>query len=246
MSENTVLNQGQGGDTIATEDFGSYKIPREKIVIGVKDVDGGDVSASNPMPVGVIDASGNVVQGAQDASVVLLRKIVKLLETSAVQDAKQRQRVVVDAVGNNNSISTECGGSIPVNVLSAVGVADHSGNVVPGVQDYTIVLLRKIVKLLEASSIQDSKNRQRVTIDAVGNANVSASTECSGYVPVNINNIPSFYQYNANGNIIYPNSNTAAPTINALLPVDQRWEIIDRARMSYGASIRPNLNWNLK
>ena len=55
MSDGTALNAvtAPGGDTIDTEDpgGGAPKIPRSKIVIGVRDTDGGDVSGSNPMPV---------------------------------------------------------------------------------------------------------------------------------------------------------------------------------------------------
>lgn len=51
MAENTVLNVGSGGDTIATEDIGAYKLPVSKIRIGATDVDGGDVTTSNPFPV---------------------------------------------------------------------------------------------------------------------------------------------------------------------------------------------------
>jgi hypothetical protein len=52
MADGTILNAGSGGDTIQTEDFGAAgKIPRSKLVLGAVDVDGGDVSATNPMPV---------------------------------------------------------------------------------------------------------------------------------------------------------------------------------------------------
>src|SRR5215831_18652203 len=50
MADGTVLNAGSGGDTIQTEDFGpAGKVPLSKLVLGA--VDGGDVSATNPMPV---------------------------------------------------------------------------------------------------------------------------------------------------------------------------------------------------
>lgn len=58
MSDNTTLNPGAAGDVIATEDIGAYKLPVSKIRLGAKDVDGGDVTASNPMPVTVYAASG--------------------------------------------------------------------------------------------------------------------------------------------------------------------------------------------
>ena len=52
MSDNTVLNLGGGGDTIATEDIGGgVKITRCKIVLGGHGTDGGDVTSNNPVPV---------------------------------------------------------------------------------------------------------------------------------------------------------------------------------------------------
>ena len=64
MSDGTLLNQGIGGDTIATEDIAlgdsrgdaalpttEYKIPRSKIAVGAVDQDLGDVDEGNPMPV---------------------------------------------------------------------------------------------------------------------------------------------------------------------------------------------------
>lgn len=59
MADNTRLNPGSGGDNIATEDIGTYKIPVCKIRTGATDVDGGDVTTANPFPVAVLDqASG--------------------------------------------------------------------------------------------------------------------------------------------------------------------------------------------
>ena len=51
MADGTILNPGSGGDTIDNEQVGGVKIPRGKIVLGARDVDGGDVSAANPLPV---------------------------------------------------------------------------------------------------------------------------------------------------------------------------------------------------
>lgn len=51
MANNTELNPGVGGDTIATDDVGSYKIEKVKIVTGAAGVDGGPVTTSNRLPV---------------------------------------------------------------------------------------------------------------------------------------------------------------------------------------------------
>lgn len=65
VSDNTTLNIGSGGDTIATEDTGlGYKLAVSKIRLGAKDQDGGDVTSSNPFPVAIVaaDVTGALIQ----------------------------------------------------------------------------------------------------------------------------------------------------------------------------------------
>jgi len=50
MADNTTLNTGVGGDTLATDDIGGIKYPRGKITLGADGVNDGDVSVSNPLP----------------------------------------------------------------------------------------------------------------------------------------------------------------------------------------------------
>ena len=54
MPDNTILNTGAGGDTIASDDIGGVKFQRVKIVEGADGINDGDVSASNPLPVEII------------------------------------------------------------------------------------------------------------------------------------------------------------------------------------------------
>lgn len=51
---------------------------------------------------------------ASDAQLQALKRIVKLLESGAVTDAKLRQRVVVEGIGTNNAASTELNATMPV------------------------------------------------------------------------------------------------------------------------------------
>ena len=50
MGDNTVINRGEGGDIIATDDVGGAKFQRVKMSLGVDGVFDGDVSVSNPLP----------------------------------------------------------------------------------------------------------------------------------------------------------------------------------------------------
>lgn len=51
MADNTLLNVGTGGDTLATDDIGGVKYQRTKTTLGADGVTDGDVSKANPMPV---------------------------------------------------------------------------------------------------------------------------------------------------------------------------------------------------
>ena len=51
MADNTTLNTGSGGDVIASDDIGSVKYQRIKLIHGADGVNDGDVSQANPLPV---------------------------------------------------------------------------------------------------------------------------------------------------------------------------------------------------
>lgn len=51
MADNTTLNTGTGGDTIASDDIAAVKYQRIKLVHGADGVNAGDVSLTNPFPV---------------------------------------------------------------------------------------------------------------------------------------------------------------------------------------------------
>ena len=56
MADNTILNTGTGGDTIATDDIGGIKYQRVKIVHGQDGQNQGDVCHGNALPVDIIGA----------------------------------------------------------------------------------------------------------------------------------------------------------------------------------------------
>jgi hypothetical protein len=51
MADNTLLNVGTGGDTIASDDISAVKYQRTKTTLGADGVNDGDISKANPMPV---------------------------------------------------------------------------------------------------------------------------------------------------------------------------------------------------
>ena len=102
---------------------------------------------------------------------------------------------------------------------------------VTNINDEALWLLRRMVKLLEVSGTTDSRNRQRVTLDAIG----ATPTELAATLPISA--IPAGANFIGYVGI----ANTAAAGFG--FPVDQRYEIIDRARDTYANGIRANLTW---
>src|SRR5437899_1218013 len=61
MADNTQIVAGSG-DVVSTEDIGGgVKLARSKIALGAHDVDGGDVTATNPFPItGTVNVLGTI------------------------------------------------------------------------------------------------------------------------------------------------------------------------------------------
>lgn len=57
MADNTTINTGTGGDVLRTDDVGGIKIPVSKIHTGADGVDGGPITAANPLPVQITSGS---------------------------------------------------------------------------------------------------------------------------------------------------------------------------------------------
>lgn len=50
MVDNTILNPGTGGDTVASDDIGGIKFQRVKLIAGINGVNDGDIAKTNPLP----------------------------------------------------------------------------------------------------------------------------------------------------------------------------------------------------
>ena len=80
----------------------------------------------------------------------------------------------------------------------------------------SVVLLRRILKVLESNAVVDSSQRQRVIADSVG-----ALPTLSNVTTV-----------------------ATVTTVNQLSGVDAKWTIIDIARNTYANGIRSKLIWS--
>lgn len=116
-------------------------------------------------------------------------------------------------------------------------------------------LLRRMNKLLESNAVVDNRLRQRITIDAIGNSTAGQTpTEITNTIPVSGTVTASVsgattLSISAN-DLQYVQSSQVSPyatkSNTTLLHVvtglvDERWRIIEDARISYGTAIRPNL-----
>jgi len=97
MADN-VLVQNPGGTnyTTATDVIGDVHYQRVKLASG-PDGTAVDVSDAAPLPVGALRA---------EDLLVMMSRIVKLLESNAVVDQQQRQRIAVDSIAGGLTLPT--------------------------------------------------------------------------------------------------------------------------------------------
>jgi len=93
-------------------------------------------------------------------------------------------------------------------------LTNDTGVVVNPAQDETVILLRRLVKIMESQAVVDNQMRQRVTVD------VMPTTTITGTVTTSLATITS---------------------LNQLAGVDSRWQLIDWSRQAYNSGIRSNL-----
>lgn len=121
MADNVGYTPGSGA-TVAADEIGGVLYQRMKPVVGVDGV-AVDVSNDNPMP---------LVANQTDDLLRMLSRIVKLLESNAVVDQQQRQRVVIEGslpVGTNGigNIGTVTSVTTCATVSSVTNIAANAG-----------------------------------------------------------------------------------------------------------------------
>jgi hypothetical protein len=117
----------------------------------------------------------------------------------------------------------------------------------------SILLLRRILKVLESSAIVDPRRRQKVVLDAIGTVvatglptEVTTTIPVSGTVTVGAITSPASTGTSVASGGQGPTASfpTLATTVYQPVwegPVDQRWRVIEAARTSYAVGIRSNL-----
>jgi hypothetical protein len=95
------------------------------------------------------------------------------------------------------------------------------------IENETVFLLRKMVKMLESNIVVDANMRQRIVVEILAN-------------------IYGIYGIGANGTNYPTTSTPSAYTAVSYLatwagPIDPRWTNIEQARINYNTRIRKNL-----
>lgn len=109
-------------------------------------------------------------------------------------------------------------------------VANTSGTAVNPAQDETIILLRRIAKLLESNAVTDANQRQRVIVEQATAANLLVTANTTAVAStVNM------------GQVVVGYGPQAAVAANI---IDSRFQLIDIARNSYANGIRSRLTWS--
>lgn len=141
MADNTVLNAGTGGDTIATDDLGAYgKVQRVKPNLGADGTavdaipvsNGLDTAAAGVQAVGLVaqldDASTGTVTENQFAPVRLSARRALLVEGVAGGTAQPVSGTVTATQGTGTNLHMVVDSGTVSTITNVVHVDDNSGN----------------------------------------------------------------------------------------------------------------------
>lgn len=130
MADNTLLNLGTGGDTIASDDIAGVKFQRVKIVHGIDGVNNGDVAPTNPMPTRLLDSTGLSIGARGDGSLrTVIDPTTLLFDSFETIDTTNTWTIggTVPPTGSNGSLLVN-----PGTAASATSFAKSQPTFVPG------------------------------------------------------------------------------------------------------------------
>lgn len=116
-------------------------------------------------------------------------------------------------------------------------ITNADGTAINPAQDESVILLRRIAKLLESSAVTDSSQRQRVVVEQATAA--SLNTTVAGTVAVS-SSVAGASTANI-GQVVVGYGGQAVAAANI---IDSRFQLIDIARNAYANGIRTNLVWS--
>lgn len=162
------------------------------------------------------------------------------LEHAEISSVHGKKVFNVDSSGNLVNPATS---EKQTNGSQKTQIVDGSNNtIVPPSQTTTseeAILLRRLVKLLESNAVVDIGGRQKVTLDFVSVGTVATGIPVSGLTSGA--GIPSTNYPTGLAPIQQPGTANWQPVW--IGPVDQRFQIIDAARLTYNQGIRSHLSF---
>ena len=100
-------------------------------------------------------------------------------------------------------------------------ILNASGTTINPATDETVLLLRRMLKLMEPLSVQDTNQRQRISLDA-STTTVAVAQATASSLNANVGTV---------GNI------------SLIAGIDPRFQFIDNARIAFATGIRNNLTY---
>lgn len=131
MADNTVLNSGSGGDTIATDDIAGVKHQRVKIQYGV-DGSATDVSDTNPLPIddagGSLTVDGTVTANAGTGTFTVDGSgVTQPVSGTVTANLSATDNAVLDTIETNTDFGTVVGGGLEATALRVTIASDSTG-----------------------------------------------------------------------------------------------------------------------
>ena len=202
MADNTELNTGSGGDTIATDDIAGVKHQRVKIEYGA-DGSATDVSDANPLPIDdaggsltVDNAQLSVVGGGTEATamrVTLANDSTGLvsvddnggsltIDGTVTANLSATDNAVLDQIEVNTSYGDNTGGGVEAGSLRVTMANDSTGVLSVDDNGGTLTVdnagLTELAAAINASNQMDvniADSNATVTVDGTVTANLSAT-----------------------------------------------------------------------
>jgi hypothetical protein len=179
MVDNTLLNLGTGGDTVASDDIAGIKFQRVKLIHGADGVNAGDVATGNPLPTvqtGALPAGTNNIG---DVDVLTQPPLSHATDSVRIGDGTDLALVsaagalLVDGAAVTQPVSAA---SLPL----PAGAATAALQTQPGV-DVGDVTVNNAAGA-SAVNVQDGGNS--ITVDGTVSANLNAGANNIGDVDV--------------------------------------------------------------
>jgi len=177
----------------------------------------------------------------KDFTLINLEGIYPIVNTTVGQVIYNPTKGVFGGTTADNILTLNYDTSLMLNTDKLM-IFYEDGRIVPTADENALAnenqtnwLLRRMVKMMESNTVVDSNSRQKVVVEAL----VGSSLGLPIYGPASGQQYPSTNVPTANAPAQSPSLVYWQPVWVG--PVDQRWEITDRARTAYNLGIRNNL-----